>query len=287
MPVRTVAVVAKERARYSNWVKQQVRLRYPLCRTTEDKRQLAAELNIRDADGEPSVPKLYNLASRLGATGRDAAEQHVAAVASSEERLLDREDPDTTEFSRESDRYLRSEFGRKPIGWIAVNIHHTETAVAYRARQLGLRKPVKYWNVRKVALWLSLTVEELRALRSEGIDVYPQHDRHGHLQLEVVSTSSLARWLKDDGNLARARAAGADEFFIREVLESMEQAAAGESEFEACKFLSHGHVCQNPYAQETSFGLYCTDSPDGKQKAGRDKNCRWQGLAIEDLRPDA
>ena len=200
--------MAKERARYSNWVKQQVKLRYPGCRTTEDKRQLALELGILDTDGQPSVPKLYNLASRLGATGRDDSQANPAAAAAHDDRLKEREDPENTVFSREAERYLRSEFGRRPIEWIAMHLRHTETAVAYYARQLGLRKPVKYWNARKVAYWLGVSVEELHALRNDGIDIYPQHDVDGHLQLEVVSTTSLARWLKDERNAgagARAR----------------------------------------------------------------------------------
>ena len=56
----------ENRTRYSSYVKDQVKKRYPLCRTTEDKQTLADELEIG------SVPKLYNLASRLGAT-RDAS----------------------------------------------------------------------------------------------------------------------------------------------------------------------------------------------------------------------
>lgn len=275
--------MAKERARYSNWVKQQVKLRYPLCRTTEDKRQLALELGILDADGQPSVPKLYNLASRLGATGRDESKLDAASVAGHDDRLKERENPDEVKLTREAERYMRNEFGRKPIEWIAVHLHHTETAVAYWARQLGLRRPAQHWNARKVAYWLGLDMEDLHALRGEGIDIFPLFDQPGHLRVEVVSTTSLARWLTSDGILDRVRAGGADEFFLREILESVDHARS--DDFERCKFLSHGHVCQNPYASETSFGMYCPKTD--KWEAGMDKFCAWRNLHIEDLRPDA
>ena len=131
----------QQRARYSNYVKDQVRQRYPLCRTTAHKEQLAQELGIG------SVAKLYNLASRLGATGKEGAERHSYAVAREEERLLVREDPATTVFSSEADQYLRAEFGRRAAFVIAFHLHHTETAILYRARHLGLRRPVKYWDI--------------------------------------------------------------------------------------------------------------------------------------------
>ena len=52
---------SRQRARYSDEVKEEVRQLYPLCRTTADKEKLAKELGIG------SVAKLYNLSSRLGA----------------------------------------------------------------------------------------------------------------------------------------------------------------------------------------------------------------------------
>lgn len=50
---------APKRTRYSPWVKEQVRQRYRLCRTTEDKLALAKELGIVDDNGNPSLSKLY------------------------------------------------------------------------------------------------------------------------------------------------------------------------------------------------------------------------------------
>lgn len=275
--------MAKRSRRYSNWVKQQVKLRYPLCRTTQDRLQLAAELDIRDENGEPSVSKLYNLASRLGATGRDGASRAAVMHADSEHAGRRREDPDTTTFTEQADRYLRDEFGRRTVEEIAVYLRHTPTAVLYRARKLGLRKPVKYWPARKVAAWLSISMDQLRELTDEGIDIIPQADRDGRLTLEVVSTTSLGRWLRNEKNLAKVREAGADEFFIREILETLEEIASGKSEWERCKFLSYGHVCQNTYAKLTSYGLFCTNTD--RQGAGQDPNCRYRTLTIDDLRP--
>lgn len=274
--------MAKERTHYSPWVKQQVRLRYPGCRTTKDKEELARELGILDADGNPSVPKLYNLASRLSATGRGDAENVLTEVATADERLTKREDPDTTTWSSSAESYLKREFGKRTVEWIGVHVKHTETAVVYKARQMGLRQPIKHWNARKVAFWLSLSIDELHALRDEGLDIYGLHDRQGKLQVEVVSATSLGRWLHEGSHLQDARARGGDEFFLREILETLEDLAAGTTSWERCKFLSAGHICQNPYAMETSFGEFCTNTDT--QRAGDDRHCTVKGLAIDDLR---
>jgi hypothetical protein len=269
----------QERARYTNYVKDQVRKRYGLCRTTADKQALADELGIG------SVPKLYNLASRLGATGKEGVDETGGNVeAHEDERLLLREDPDSTEFSLESDRYLRAEFGRRTVEAIAFHLHHSETAILYRARQLGLRQPVKYWNTVKVAAWFGIADDELRQLGREGLDIYPLGDRNGRVALEVVSTTSLGRWLAQADNIERLRTREADEFFIREIIESISTLVLRETEFERCKFLSHGHVCQNPFT-ENSFGLFCTNSD--RQRAGEDPRCSVRILSIEDLRPQA
>jgi hypothetical protein len=267
-----------ERARYSNYVKDQVRKRYHLCRTTADKQALADELGIG------SVPKLYNLASRLRATGQErGAPEEAIGEAHYRDRLLEREDPENTRFTPDADSYLKAEFGRRTVEAIAFHLHHSETAVLYRARQLGLRKPVKHWRIDKVAPWFGMETEELRELGEEGLDIHPLGDRKGRVILEVVSTTSLARWLERKANLKRIRAQGADEFFIREIAESVADLVGGKTEFELCKFLSHGHVCMNPFT-DSSFGLFCTNSD--RQRAGEDPRCSVRTLAVEDLRPD-
>jgi hypothetical protein len=268
------------RTRYSNHVKDQVRKRYPLCRTTADKETLAEELGIG------SVTKLYNLASRLRATGKEEDTDQrpdYLTEAHGATRLLMREDPKTTTFSNEADRYLKSEFGRRTVEAISYHLRHSETAILYRARQLGLRKPVKYWNAKKVAAWLGLSERELREeLVNEGVDIYPLGDRNGRLVLRVVSTSSLARWLSNNINLLRVQEANADAFFLQEILESTEELSDGKTTFESCKFLSHGHVCQNPFT-ENSFGLFCSNNE--RYQAGEDPRCTVRHLDIEDVRP--
>lgn len=272
----------KKRTRYSPYVKEQVRQRYRFCRTTADKEALAAELEILDDDGRPSVAKLYNLASRLGAAGSD--EGAAGEFQPGHERPVIVEHPDETEFSRRDDEYLRNEFGRREIDVIAYHLHHSEPAVLYRARHLGLRKPVKHWRIEKVAAWLSMDLDEFKRTAGKvGLDIHPLHNLEGKLMLEVVSTSSLGRWIKSKGVLAQLRKNGADEFFLRELLESLDDLVAGKTEFESCKFLSHGHVCMNPFTQ-ASFGLFCTNNE--RYKAGEDPRCSVRTLAIEDLRFD-
>lgn len=271
-----------QRARYSAYVKDQVRKRYPLCRTTADKVALAEELDIRDEKGRPSISKLYNLASRLKAAGQDI-EPGSHMEAHDPTRLAEREDPTETKFTRQNDRYLKNEFGRSPIEDIAYHLSHSETAVMYRARHLKLRLPVKYWRIDKVARWFGMEEVAFRRLADEGLDIYPLGDPYGKVQLEVVSTSSLARWMAVPENLTRLREFGADEFFILEIQESIADLLAKETEFEHCKFLSHGHVCQNPHS-DFSFGLYCTNNE--KYRAGEDPRCMVRILQIEDLVPD-
>jgi hypothetical protein len=267
----------QQRARYSNYVKEQVRQRYPLCRTTEDKEALARELGI------DSVAKLYNLASRLGATGKEEAKSQTYALAEEEDRLLVREDPSKTEFTPEADRYLKDNFGRRAASVIAFHLHHTETAVLYRARHLDLRRPVKYWDVVKVAFWLGLELHELQERVREGLDIYPFHDpQTGRLVKEVVSTISLARWMAKPEVRKLLADRNADEFFLREIAESVEGIQAQRAEFERCKFLSHDHICMNTYA--VSCGLYCTNTE--RQRAGEDPNCSVRTMEIDDLRPD-
>jgi hypothetical protein len=123
------------RARYTPLVKQQVRARYGLCRTTADKRQLADELGIG------SVEKLYNLASRLGAAGRAASD--AAGERARGASTLVRTHPAQTVFTAAQDAYLRREFGRRSVEVIAYHLGHSEPAIAYRARRLALRRPVK------------------------------------------------------------------------------------------------------------------------------------------------
>ena len=267
----SVGSLARQRTRYSAYIKEQVRQRYKLCRTTADKEELAEELGIG------SVSKLYNLASRLGAAGGEA---EIRDPGDAQHSVI-RETPGEVSWTRSADRYLRDEFGRRAIEDIAYHLGRSEPAVFYRARHLGLRTPVKHWRLDKVSDWFGWSPEEVRNLHSEGIDVYPLTNRRGEVVLEVVSTTSLARWLSKKKNQKRLR--DPDQIFLLEIEESMQDLVDEKAVFEKCKFLSHGHVCQNPFT-DNSYGLFCTNNE--KYDAGDDPRCTVRTLAIEDLAPE-
>jgi hypothetical protein len=277
---REGTVRIKTRTRYTRWQKQQVMLHYPECRTPEDRQVLADRLGIVDDDGSPSIQKLYNLASRLGCTqGHDLSERE--AIVTSEERLGEREDPETTVFSPSQLAYLKREFGRRTLESISFHLEHTETAVLYQARKLGLRKPAQHWNILKVARWLGFEIDEFRRLRAQGIDIYPLYDKSTppRLELELVSTTSLWRWLRRPQTRRLLAGRNPDRFFLLELEETMRELVAAENEFERCAYLSHGHVCLNPRAG--SYGMYCTNTD--RQRAGEDPKCTVRTLEITDL----
>lgn len=260
-----------KRTRYSDEVKEQVRLRYPLCRTTADKRELAKELGI------DSVSRLYNLASRLEVAG--AGEQDVELG----EQPLPVLDFDQVKFTRKSDQYIKREFGRRPIEDIAFRLRLSETAVMYRARQLKLRKPVKFWDLQKTLRWLNLNEQHLPELRLQGLETFPLAGLDGQKEKTIVSTSSLARWLKNKRRRRKILKDGADPFFILEIEESIDQLVQGGNNFELCSFLSHGHVCMNPLSR-SSYGYYCTNNE--VYRAGDDPKCHVKALRVEDLAPE-
>lgn len=278
--------MTKNRTRYSRWQKQQVKLHYPACRTTKDKEELALRLGILDEGGKPSVAKLYNLASRLKATQGHDQDERLAAITDTE-RLREREDPEQTRFTNKDDSYLISEFGRRRPDAIAFYRDHTEAAIAHRARCLKLRKPVKHWELAKVALWLDMSEEELRELRREGIDIYPlcdKKDKRGLTKIELVSTTSLWRWLEAAGEKF-LEGRNPDKFFLLELKECKEVILANHEDpkaWESCDYLSHGHTCNNPYAD--SYGLYCPNND--RYLAGEDPKCGARAIDLDDLRPE-
>jgi len=276
------------RAKYTEEQKEAVRRRYPLARTLEEKRELAIELGM----GEGAVHRLYNLASRLKATrtydewaqGPDVPEEPSVArrydAASDAERLRMREIPSETHFTREDDHYLKSYFGREAIEKIAFHRGHTEIAMLYRARILGLRRPALAWDVAKVSAWLGLEESDWPGLVREGVERIDLPDRRGRIPVTIVTATSLARWLTQGARWQRLVTQGADEFFCREILEStadVQRAAVG---WERCRFLSAGHVCQNPWAT-CSLGLFCTTND--RHVAGEDPKCSVRSMRFEDL----
>lgn len=273
--------MAQKRTRYTPQVKDQVKKRYRYCRTTADKEALAEELGILDDSGKPSVSKLYNLASRLGCAGSDDSSAWGTVTSDPEDRQIIKERPGETKFTKQDDAYLRKSFGTLPIEDIAYHIGHSEPATLYRSRELGLRLPVKYWRTNKVALWLGMSEEDVHCALE--LDVHPLCDRDGDVQLHLVSTSSLGRWLSLKKTEKFLKDRDPDEFFILEIKETLSELADRKTRFESCKFLSHGHVCMNPFT-DLSFGLFCTNNE--RYKAGEDPVCTVRTFAIEDLRPE-
>lgn len=276
------------RAQYSDEIKALVKAKYPLCRTPADRDRLAKELGIG------SRQKLYNLASRLLATrphansanewigddddGYDATEDH--------SRLLIREDPDTLVWSKDDDRYLREHFGRSfRIEEIAFFLDRSETAVAYHARELGLRNIPKFYDVNKVKMWLGLSGSEVVKLwRAKKLDLYPCTDRHGKVKITLVSTTSLARFLLRHRmwkKLVDSPRRRADKFFVRDILESIAQLHREEACWEPNSWVSHGHTSLNPFS-ESGFGWFF-DGDDDKM-AGHEPG---HELEPTDLSPEA
>ena len=269
------------RAQYRPAKKAAVALKYPLCRTPEDRDRLARELGIE------SRQKIYNLASRLEATRPHANSQQELTSdvgydpTKDTTRLFLRDDPDRP-WSEDDDRYLREHFGRTFIEAIAVFLNRSETAVAYRARKLGLRNVPKYYDAGKVAPWLGLSLQDFFLLEKVGLEIFPCTDRHGRLRITLVSTTSLARvllykrlwkWLVDrrDADLIFIL------IFIRDVLESIAELQKGKAIWEPNPWVSHGHTCLNPFS-EACFGWFYDGNDD--KMAGADLDPR-------DLHPQA
>lgn len=277
-----------KRAKYTREQKDFVREHYPRCDTLEEKEQLARLVGIDD------IHKLYNLASRLGVTRSHEGElvedtddlvmprrKHDSAYDTS--RLWRRQRMAETTFTTENDRYLTRQFGKRPLEEIAAFCGHTETAILYRARHLDKRKPAQHWALDKVAAWMGMEIAAFRRLEAEGIDIFPVPNRRGDIRSELVSTTSLARWLHGEQGerWRRLIEEGSDEFFIHEILETVRSLQERTTEWESCKFLGAGHQCMNAYAG-TSFGLFCTNNE--KHRAGEDPQCDFRTLAIDDFR---
>jgi hypothetical protein len=270
-----LAASGRKRTRYSAWQKQQVTAHYAGLRSFEDRLRFCAHIGILDEKGEPSVDRLYNIACRLGVSGK----RDFSRIVADETRRMRRDDPDTIIFSKSGDRYLRQEWGRTPIEAIADHLDLTETAIFYHARQLGLRKPSWYWDARKVAAWLGLSLPELRALHSQGVSMQGLLNRHGWPAIELVSTSSLGRWLREPRAVKKLSRRDPDQFFLLEVAESLDALVEGGESMPKCRFLLQGDICGQP--RTVSFGHYCTKTE--RNEAGDDKKCNARRAEITDL----
>lgn len=283
----TLPATASRRTQYTDGQKQIVRTKYPQCRTLEDKEALAAEVGVS------SVHKLYNLASRLGVTRThdewakrpdEVSDETGHDPITSPRRLQLREPFASTVFSATDDDFLRRNFGRQTIEQVAYHRDHTVSAMLYRARHLGLRRPAKTWNADQVAAWLGIDEGSWARLAEEGLVRHELTDRQGRPKLRVVATIVLARWLVTGNRWQRlVSEQHADEFFCREILESVASLQQRTVSWEECAHLSAGHTCQNSFAS-TSFGLFCSDNE--RYKAGCDPKCGVRQLRVEDLRAE-
>lgn len=264
----------RTRAQYTPEMKRLVREKYPLCRTYDDKLELANEL------GMESIHKLYNLASRLRVTRTFDEEVEGDAPALAPTRRRNHIDPSEVVFSAEDDRFLKKHFGRMLIEEIAFQRDLPESAMLKRARELKLRRPTLYWQADRVADWLGMTMNELRAREAEGLDIFSLPGRHGEEKLAVISTTSIARWLLTDGRIEAFRKAGtADTFFLDELVGSIDAIRNGASA-EVCRFLSPGHTCMNPMTG-IRYGLFCPKTD--RHPAGGDPKCNMRDRRMDEL----
>lgn len=279
-PSSPKGLMAGSTGRYSPYVKAEVLKRYHLCRTTEDKKNLAKQLDIVDENGEGDVSKLYNLASRLKATANKNGDTPQIDDDSLKRRRLD---PKTTEFSREADDYINREFGKRTAAEIAYHLKLSVPAVLVRARHLSKRRLTKHWELEDVAGWLDMSEEAIRGLQEDkvALDIYELYDRRSQRKHEVVSLTSLIRWLHTPGNREKVLEGNPDHFFLLEIDESVKLLREGAGRWENCKFLSSDHRCMNPYA-ENSHGLFCTNNE--RYEAGDDPLCSVKTFEIYDLR---
>lgn len=268
---KKAAKKSPSRAQYSPAKKAAVAIFYPLTSTPEDRDRLVEMLDVE------SRQKMYNLASRIGATRPHANSQQELTSDTGYDPTLDmsrlflRDDPEKLVWTKDDDRYLRRHFGRTFIEAIGVFLNRSETAVAYRARKLGLRNVPKYYDVRKVAPWLGLSLSDFFLLTRFGLELFPCTDRNGKLKITLVSTTSLARVLVRRRLWKRlVDRRDADIIFIRDVLESIAELQKGEAIWEPNPWVSHGHTCLNPFSTACFGWLYNGNDP---------------GMAGEDLDP--
>jgi len=245
------------RVLFTNEQKRIVAEQYQYCLTRQDKLALARRVGLQ------SLEQLYNLANRMAITRRPLEDltdlSDGADPAFAPERLLLREDPDLATPDADGIDYLTRHFGRLYIEQIAFHIGHSETLVMYLARTMGLRRFCRHWEASKVMAWLGRSEEELTA---RGVDFYRCLDRRGREAITLISSTSLLRSLDAPGGYEWLHSSDADACFLRELEEMLDAIRTGDAEFEAGRWVSHGHVCLNPWGG-VSFGLF-DDGTDHK-----------------------
>lgn len=291
----------RQRMRYRQWQRDLVLIYYEICDSREEKIWLCDLAHI------PDIRRLYNLACALKITRKneDLSDKEFwryragdKTVMSQRKKLSEieeaeilklREDPNDPDlFTAEDDKALIKDFGKVKIVEIAKTRGHSETAIMYRARHLtarekrpdgslseerALRQASQAFELDRVASWLGLTVDEVKALQAAGVQIRPIKDREHKTVKWWVMAESLVDFLgKFGARLVEER--DADRFFIKEVLECAELIAKGELEYEGCYFVDHGHVCNNPWAG-APCGWFCRYGEDTAQDGQSDqRKCR-------------
>lgn len=266
------------RTHYSFEKKALIHAKYRTCKSTQDRERVVAEHDIG------TIQKLYNLASRIDATRPHAGstEDWAADYGYSAERdytrLYLRDDPETLQWTADDDRVITEHFGKTKIEDIGVFLSRSESAVAYRARELGMRNIPKYYDIKKVAPWLGIRVADVIKLEKFGLEVFPCCNSRGKVTIILVSTTSLARALLYAGIWKRlVDKFDADQFFIRDIVESVIALQRGQAVWEPNPWVSHGHTSLNPYSS-TCFGLFFD---------GQDSKMVGDDLDPRDLHPQA
>jgi hypothetical protein len=240
-PEKPLAEMAPEELQ--EWRMHLITTYYELITNPRDRRQLMV------ACGYTKMAHLYSAANKHGATNRRGARGQVLnSEAHDPTRLSMREDPSTTVFTEYDDEYLRSNFGqRRSLEEIALATQHSEIAMAYRARHLGLRHFCKYWPLEKVLGWTGMSREELEKY---GMLTYAVIDEKGKVRITLASSSSLSRMVADPIILPLMKAAGCDLFFLQELAELWDANRRGDIYWEISCWISHGHTCLNPRSGE-------------------------------------
>jgi hypothetical protein len=257
----------RKRAKYSKAIKERVRAEYPYCTTLDEKRELARSL------GMDSLHKLYNLASRLGVTRTNADDDfHVGLhrepgiTVSPSHALGLGSSLSETVFTDADDNYLRNHWGNTKLAMIAAQRGHSESALLYRARTLGLRRCQPQWSCSDAARYLG--IEESFLLQIDTLMIF---ETSAEPRTRLVSATSLWDWVKDE-TLPHA-----EEFFLLELKESTEWIQSLRERWEGCKYVTPDHMCQNPAALN-SYGLYCSRREE--HDAGEDPKCRVRTLPL-------
>jgi hypothetical protein len=294
----TAQPAGADRQSYEDWQRDLLRRKYHLCKNNKDRLRLFLEAGI------PTMQRGYNLACREGCTrphGKKVSKRAKEMLPPYSPRAdalvhLRRDEPIGLDWPREDDEFIVEHWNCNYIEEIAVFINRAPTTVAYRARQLNLRKMPRYYDAQKVMTWLGISLAELRQLTlsvdpvSQQVkpELFPCTDRRGKIKIILVSTMALARGLARDFTARQLVAErGADAFFIKDVIEGVTEIADGKAEWESCHWVAYDHTSFNPFDLAT-FGLRYDG--DDEKMSGRKLDPRAlapnQKVGSDTWRPD-